>query len=165
MSSEGLTPRVGWGFDAHRFDENPPVLLGGVVVSEEVGVAATSDGDVLAHAVSDALLGAAALGDLGEHFPAEDPASEGADSMELLSRVRARVADTGWAPAQVDVTVAAEGIRVAPHREAIRARLAETLGLEAGSVSVKATSTDGMGFIGRGEGIACVAVVTVVALS
>jgi len=165
MSSEGLALRVGWGFDAHRFDEEPPLLLAGVVVSEEVGVAATSDGDVLAHAVADALLGAAALGDLGELFPSADPASHGADSMALLAEVRARIADAGWLPAQVDATVVAETVRVAPHREAMRARLAEVLGVEAGVVSVKATSTDGLGFLGRGEGIACVAVVTVRALS
>ncbi len=165
MSSEGLALRVGWGFDAHRFSDTPPVLLAGIVVSDKIGVEATSDGDVLAHAVSDALLGACALGDLGEHFPSTDSASVGADSMALLERVRSLVAGAGWAPAQVDVTVVAEKVRLAPHREAIRARLGGVLGLERGAVSVKATSTDRLGFIGRGEGIACVAVVTVVARS
>ena len=155
--------RVGWGFDAHSLDGDPPLLLGGVVVSDLVGARATSDGDLLAHALADALFGACALGDLGEHFPSDDAASHGADSMELLRSAVARSGDSGWQPVHVDVTVVAEEVRIAPHREQIRSNLAEALGLEVGAVSVKATTTDGLGFIGRGEGLAVVAVVTVIA--
>jgi len=157
--------RVGWGFDAHRLDGEPPLMLGGVIVSDTVGVSATSDGDVLAHAVTDALLGACALGDLGEHFPSDDPASREADSMGLLRRAVAMAADAGWQAAHVDATVVAESIRVAPHRAPIIAGLADALSMGEGAVSVKATSTDGLGFVGRGEGLAVVAVLTVVALS
>ncbi|HIE22035.1 MAG TPA: 2-C-methyl-D-erythritol 2,4-cyclodiphosphate synthase [Acidimicrobiia bacterium] len=166
MSGDGLAAsRVGWGFDVHRFNTKPPLVLGGVVVSEELGVSATSDGDVLAHAVADALLGACSLGDLGEHFPSDDPASRGADSMALLGEVRSLASRAGWSPSHVDATVVIEAVRVAPHREAIRAGLAGALGLSLEAVSVKATTTDGVGFVGRGEGIACVAVVTVVGRS
>lgn len=153
--------RVGWGFDAHRYGGSPPVRCAGVVVDPQRGVAATSDGDVPAHAVADALLGAAALGDLGAHFPSSDPRWRGADSMGLLAEVVERVAAAGFRPASLDVTVVAETVRVAPHREAIRAALARVLGLPVGAVSVKATSTDGMGFLGRDEGIAAVAVAVV----
>ncbi len=150
--------RVGLGFDAHRFGGVPPVLAAGVAVDAGRGVEATSDGDVAAHAVADAVLGAAALGDLGDLFPSDDPRWQGADSMELLAEVVARVTAAGLRVASVDVTVIAERVRVAPHREVIRARLAEVLGIDASAVSVKATSTDGLGFIGRDEGIAALAV-------
>jgi 2-C-methyl-D-erythritol 2,4-cyclodiphosphate synthase len=135
--------------------------MGGVVVSETAGVSATSDGDVLAHAVTDALLGACVLGDIGEHFPSNDPASSGADSMDLLHRAAAMATAAGWATAHVDVTVIAEQVRIAPHRGDIARRLADTLDLPEDAVSVKATTTDGLGFIGAGEGLAVVAVVTV----
>jgi 2-C-methyl-D-erythritol 2,4-cyclodiphosphate synthase len=164
VSPGGPTTRVGWGFDAHRLDGEPPLKLGGVIVSDTDGVLATSDGDVLAHAVTDALLGACVLGDLGEHFPSDDPAHEGADSMALLRRVARVAADSGWQPAHVDVTVVAESVRVAPHREPIARNLADILEVPVDAVSVKATSTDGMGFVGRGEGLAVVAVVTVASL-
>jgi 2-C-methyl-D-erythritol 2,4-cyclodiphosphate synthase len=153
--------RTGWGFDAHRLGGDPPLLLGGVLVSDEVGVVATSDGDVLAHAVADALLGACALGDLGEWFPSGDPAYRGADSMDLLRRVVVAAAEAGWRPSHVDGTVIAEAVRVSPHRQEIRAGLAAALGLGVEMVSVKATSTDGLGLIGAGEGIAAVAVIGV----
>lgn len=156
---------MGWGFDAHRFDGDPPLILGGVVVSEEVGVSATSDGDVLTHAVIDALLGACALGDLGEHFPSDDPSLRGADSMDLLARAGAMVAEAGWRPHQVDGTVIAESVRISPHREKIRSRLSATLGITEDRVAVKATTTDGLGFTGRGEGIAALAVATVEAVA
>jgi 2-C-methyl-D-erythritol 2,4-cyclodiphosphate synthase len=160
--SEGLAAmRVGWGFDAHRLDGDPPLKLGGVDVSESFGVSATSDGDVLAHAVTDALLGACALEDLGEHFPSDDPASVGTDSMVLLRRAVDMAGEAGWAAAQVDVTVVAELVKVASHRTEIRRSLAYVLRLGLDDVSVKATTTDGLGFIGRGEGIAAVAVLTV----
>ncbi|MGH3650809.1 MAG: 2-C-methyl-D-erythritol 2,4-cyclodiphosphate synthase [Acidimicrobiia bacterium] len=153
--------RVGWGFDAHRLDGEPPLKLGGVVVSESVGVSATSDGDVLAHAVTDALLGACVLGDIGEHFPSDDPESRGADSMALLEQTAALAAAAGWGPTHLDVTVVAESIRVGPHRRAIAQSLAEVLGLGTEAVSVKATTTDGLGFIGSGEGLAAMAVLSV----
>lgn len=160
MSSGGV--RVGFGFDSHRLDGHPPLLLGGVEISTAIGVSATSDGDVVAHAVSDALLGAAVLGDLGDHFPSDDPAWRNADSMGLLGQVVALAADAGWKPSHVDVTVVAESVRVAPHREAMRDSLAATLGVDMADISVKATSTDGMGFIGSGEGLAAIATVTAV---
>jgi 2-C-methyl-D-erythritol 2,4-cyclodiphosphate synthase len=150
--------RVGWGFDAHRFGGDPPVLLAGVVVDGQRGLSGTSDGDVLAHAVADALLGAAALGDLGSHFPSSDPRWQDADSMVLLATVVERVLDAGHRPSSLDVTVVAETVRVAPHREAIREALCTVLGLPADAVSVKAKTTDGMGFVGRDEGVAAAAV-------
>jgi len=150
--------RVGWGMDAHRFGGPGPTLLGGVVVDAARGVEATSDGDVVAHAVADALLGAAALGDLGALFPSDDPRWRGADSMALLAEVMARVAAAGYRVASLDATVIAERVRVAPHREAIRQRLAGVLGMDAATVSVKAPSTDGLGFLGRDEGLAAVVV-------
>lgn len=151
--------RVGWGFDAHRFSPEGEVLLGGVVAADDRGIEATSDGDVVAHAVADALLGAAALGDLGELFPSSDPRWEGTDSMALLSDVASRVAAIGLSISSVDVTVVSEAIRVSPHREAIRRRLAGAMDVALDRVSCKATTTDGLGFIGRDEGIAAVAVV------
>lgn len=157
--------RVGWGFDAHSLNTEPPLILGGVVVSESEGVSATSDGDVLAHAVTDAILGSCSLGDLGQHFPPDDPVHKDADSMELLDRAVAMANDSGWNPVHVDVTVVAQSIRISPHREAIRHNLAAVLGLDVADVSVKATTTDGLGFIGKGEGLASMAVVTVEALS
>ncbi len=150
--------RVSWGFDAHRLGGDPPVLLGGVVVDVDHGVLATSDGDLVAHAVADAILGAAGRGDLGAHFPSSDPQWAGADSMELLATVVSMCGDI--AVRFVDVTVIAQQIRVAPHREAIRDKLATVLGVERRLVSVKATTTDGMGALGAGEGIVATAVVT-----
>jgi 2-C-methyl-D-erythritol 2,4-cyclodiphosphate synthase len=156
--------RVGWGFDVHPLDGEPPLLLGGVTVSETIGVSATSDGDVLAHAVTDAILGACSLSDLGEHFPSEDSALEGADSLQILRQVVSMATESGWQVSHVDATVIAQSVRIASFRSEIRVRLAETLGMAVDSVSVKATTTDGLGFIGRGEGLAVVAVVTVGAL-
>jgi len=150
--------RVGWGTDVHRFGGPGPIRLGGVVVDQSRGVEATSDGDVLAHAAADALLGAAALGDLGALFPSADPRWRGADSMALLAVVMERVKAAGCRVSSLDATVIAETVRVSPHREAIRRRLAEVLGVEMERVSVKATSTDGLGFLGRDEGLAAVVV-------
>jgi 2-C-methyl-D-erythritol 2,4-cyclodiphosphate synthase len=141
------------------------LIIGGVEVSAQVGVTATSDGDVLAHAVTDAVLGACTRGDLGEHFPSDDPAMEGVSSLELLSQAATMAVAAGWQVTHVDATVLAEEVRIAPHREQIRANLARALGVEDDLVSVKATTTDGLGFIGRGEGLAAVAVVTVSPLS
>jgi 2-C-methyl-D-erythritol 2,4-cyclodiphosphate synthase len=150
--------RVSWGFDAHRLGGDPPIRLAGVIVDSERGVVATSDGDLVAHAVSDGLLGAAGLGDLGAHFPSSDPRWEGADSMDLLKQVVEMCSELNVS--FVDVTVIAEDVRVAPHREAIREALARVLGIDTDLVSVKATTTDGMGAIGAGDGIAATAVVT-----
>jgi 2-C-methyl-D-erythritol 2,4-cyclodiphosphate synthase len=153
-----VTVRVGWGFDAHRFSADGRVLLAGIVADDSRGVEATSDGDVPAHAVADALLGAAALGDLGVLFPSDDPAWEGADSMALLDEVMLRVMAAGYRVTSVDLTVIAQSVRVAPHRESMRSALSERLGVEKACVSVKATTTDGMGFLGADEGLAAVAV-------
>lgn len=153
-----MISRVGWGFDAHRFADAGRVLLAGVIAVDDRGVEATSDGDVLAHAVADALLGAAALGDLGERFPSSDPRWHAADSMVLLAEVVRMVASCGYAIASLDCTVVAETVRVAPHREQIRRSLAGVAGIDVEAVSVKATTTDGMGFVGRDEGLAAIAV-------
>ncbi len=162
MTAERSVPRVGWGFDAHRLDGQPPLKLGGVVISETQGVIATSDGDLVAHAVTDALLGACVLGDIGEHFPSKDPEWAGADSMELFRLAVGMANGAGWEPSHVDVTVIAESVRVSPHRDEIRASLADAARLSPDAVSVKATTTDGLGVIGRDEGLAAVAVVTVI---
>ena len=155
----GTDVRVGWGYDVHRFADSPPLILGGVVVDEQRGVAATSDGDLVAHAVVDAVLGAAGLGDIGQHFPSDDPQWEGADSMAMVARAAMFAHDAGWYVAGCDVTVVAETVRIAPHREAIRVNLADRLGvMEPGSISVKATTTDGLGFTGRDEGLSVTAV-------
>jgi 2-C-methyl-D-erythritol 2,4-cyclodiphosphate synthase len=135
--------------------------LGGVVVSESEGVAATSDGDVLAHAVTDALMGACVLGDIGDYFPSDDPTLAGVDSMFLLRQAATMATAEGWSTAHLDVTVVAQSIVVSPHREEIRAHLADALAVPVEVISVKATTTDGLGFPGRGEGIAVMAVLTV----
>ena len=139
-----------------------PILLAGVEVDRDRGVIATSDGDVVAHAVADALLGATALGDLGTFFPSSDPQWENADSMGLLRRVVELADSAEWQPSFCDVTAISESVRVAPFREEVRAALAGALDLSVGQVSVKATTTDGLGWVGRDRGIAAVASVTVV---
>lgn len=152
--------RVGWGFDAHRFGGEPPMVLGGVIVSTEIGIEATSDGDVVVHAVIDALLGAAALGDLGTWFPSSDPRWAGVNSFEMLKLAVDKAGALGLAAQFVDVTIVAQSVRVSPHRDAIRVNLAEALDLDLADISVKATSTDRMGWIGRDEGLAVAASVT-----
>ncbi len=151
--------RTGFGIDAHRFSPSGTVKLAGVVVDENRGVAATSDGDVVAHAVTDAVLGAAALGDMGDHFPSSDARWRGADSLEMLAHVVAMGRTAGLAVTSVDVTVLAETVLVAPHRHSMRANLADRLGIDPAAVSVKATTTDGLGWLGADEGIAATAVV------
>jgi 2-C-methyl-D-erythritol 2,4-cyclodiphosphate synthase len=148
---------VGLGFDAHTFSDDParPLLLGGVRIEGERGLAGHSDADVVAHAVADALLGAAGLGDLGQHFPDTDPAWAGADSLELLRRVTALVGQAGWRVGNVDCAVVLEAPRLAPHRDAMQAALSRAAG---GPVTVRAKRTEGMGALGRGEGVACWAV-------
>ena len=149
--------RTGIGIDSHRFESGRRLVLGGVEIPYERGLAGHSDADVLAHAIADALLGAAGLGDIGQHFPDTDEAWRDADSIELLRTVVARVAEKGYAVEHVDVTVMLERPKLAPHREAIEASLAAILG----SVNVKATTGEGMGFVGRGEGAAALAVATI----
>jgi 2-C-methyl-D-erythritol 2,4-cyclodiphosphate synthase len=149
--------RSGIGIDSHRFAAGRRLVLGGVEIPHELGLDGFSDADVLAHAITDALLGAAGLGDIGQHFPDTDEAWRDADSMELLRTVVARVAEEGYAVEHVDATVMLESPKLAPHREAIEASLAAVLG----SVNVKATTGEGMGFVGRGEGAAALAVATI----
>jgi len=149
--------RTGIGIDSHRFEAGRRLVLGGVEIPYELGLAGHSDADVLAHAIADALLGAAGLGDIGQHFPDSDEAWRDADSMELLRDVVARVRDAGFEVVHVDSTVMLERPKLAPHREAITASLGAVLG----SVNVKATTGEGMGFVGRGEGAAALAVATI----
>lgn len=152
--------RIGQGFDAHRFAEvERPLRLGGVEIPDAPGLAGHSDADVVLHAVTDAILGAAALGDLGAIYGTEDPAYAGADSGLFVRGAVALAAQAGWRVANVDCTVVAQRPRLAPHVGAMRERLALLLEVEPAVVSVKATSTDGLGFTGRGEGVACLAVV------
>ncbi len=157
------TTTTGIGWDSHRLAAGRRLVLGGVEIPFERGLEGFSDADVLAHAVTDALLGAAALGDIGQHFPDTDPRWEGADSLALLRAVVAMLADRGLAAVHVDATVLIERPKLAPHRDAIRARLSEALGLGPAHVSVKASTGEGMGFVGRGEGVAALAVASVTA--
>ena len=150
--------RVGTGFDAHALEDGVPLTLGGVRIEHPRGLAAHSDGDVLAHALTDAVLGAAGLEDIGALFPSGDPALHGADSVELLRQAWARVQEGGWHLVNADVVLIGEEPRVAPHRAAMRARLAAALGVEPERVAVRATTTDGLGFTGRKEGLAAHAV-------
>ncbi|MGC9530519.1 MAG: 2-C-methyl-D-erythritol 2,4-cyclodiphosphate synthase [Candidatus Bipolaricaulaceae bacterium] len=154
----GLDVRVGLGIDFHRLTAGRRLVLGGVEIPWQVGLAGHSDADVLLHAVCDALLGAAALGDIGHHFPPEDDRFAGIDSSQLLARVRELVAGSGYRPLQVDAVVLADRPKLAPHLPAMQARIAEVLGVEPGQVSVKATTCEGMGPVGRGEGMAAWAV-------
>ena len=153
--------RVGHGYDVHRLVQGRALVLGGVTVPFDRGLLGHSDADVLTHAVMDALLGAAALGDIGKLFPDSDPAYTGADSVLLLRRVTAALAEGGFAPVNVDATVLAQAPRLAPFILEMRERLAAAMGLDAERVSVKATTEEGLGFTGSGEGIAAHAVALV----
>ena len=150
--------RIGQGFDVHAFSEDPGrvLVLGGVAIPGSRGLAGHSDADAVAHAVADAVLGAAGLGDLGRHFPDTDPAWAGADSIGLLAEVTARAAAAGYRAVNADCTIVAEAPRLAPHTGRMAERLGEALGAP---VSVKATRAEGLGAVGRAEGIACMAVV------
>ncbi len=150
----------GIGYDSHRFALGRRLILGGVEVPHELGLEGHSDADVLAHAVTDALLGAAGLGDIGEHFPDTDERFRNADSMQLLGTVVTTVIAAGLQIVNADCTLVMQAPKLGPHRAAIRARLAEALGLEPQRVNVKATTGEGMGFIGRGEGAAALAIVS-----
>ena len=156
-----MTLRSGVGFDSHRFASGRSLVLGGVRVEHPRGLVGFSDADALTHAVIDALLGAAGLGDIGQHFPDTDERWRGADSIELLRSVRGMVGDAGLAPVHVDATVVCEEPRLGPYREAMRVRLAEALGLEPSAVNVKFTTAEGMGWVGSGEGVAALAIATV----
>ena len=150
--------RVGIGYDAHAFADGVPLVLGGVPIEHPRGLAGHSDGDVLAHALTDAVLGAAGMADIGALFPSGDPALAGADSVELLGKAFRQVRDAGWELVNADVVLIGEEPRLAPHRDAMRARLAAALGVDAELVAVRATTTDGLGFTGRREGLAAQAV-------
>jgi 2-C-methyl-D-erythritol 2,4-cyclodiphosphate synthase len=150
--------RVGTGFDAHALAAGVPLVLGGVRIEHPRGLAGHSDGDVLAHALTDAVLGAAGLEDIGALFPSDDPSLAGADSIDLLRKAWHRVREAGWQLANADVVLIGEEPRLAPHRDAMRSRLAAALGVDAERVAVRATTTDGLGFTGRGEGLAAQAV-------
>jgi 2-C-methyl-D-erythritol 2,4-cyclodiphosphate synthase len=154
--------RAGIGFDTHRLEAARRLILGGVEIEQsEAGLAGHSDADVLTHAVIDALLGAAGLGDIGQHFPDTDERWRDADSLDLLRAVVQQLADSGYAPANIDATVACEQPKLSPFRDEMRTRLAEAAGLEPVDVNVKFTTGEGMGFVGRGEGIAALAIATV----
>ncbi|MGH2688205.1 MAG: 2-C-methyl-D-erythritol 2,4-cyclodiphosphate synthase, partial [Actinomycetota bacterium] len=152
--------RIGSGYDAHGFDPSRPLVLGGVTIPGAPGLSGRSDADVVCHAVIDALLGAAALGDLGDHFP-ESAVPDGTSSIELLRRTRALLEGAGFRPVNVDVTAVVQDVRVSPYREEMRRRIAEAIGVDMGAVSVKATTTDRLGFTGRGEGAEALAAVLV----
>lgn len=153
--------RVGLGFDAHAFDETRQLVLGGVTIPGP-GLAGHSDADVLTHAIADAILGAASLGDLGEHFPDTEDWKD-ASSLDILLRVVAKAEEAGWNVGNVDASLIAERPKLAPHRSSMAEKLAAAIGIPTEDVSVKATSTDGLGSVGRGEGIAAMAVVSLVA--
>lgn len=153
--------RTGIGFDTHRLVEGRKLVLGGVEIAHTLGLLGHSDADVLTHAIMDALLGAIADGDIGQHFPDTDPTWEDADSLKLLGAVTARLRAQGWEVVNVDATVLAERPKLMPHIPAMRQRLAQAMGVEVGAVSVKATTVEGLGAIGRQEGISAMAVATV----
>jgi 2-C-methyl-D-erythritol 2,4-cyclodiphosphate synthase len=152
--------RVGIGYDSHRFVEGRPLVLAGVTIPHARGLAGHSDADAVAHALTDAILGAAAAGEIGQLFPDSDPQWKDADSMELLCTAHDLIRGQGYALAQADLTIITEQPRLGPHLGVMAARLAERLGTGPGSVSLKAKTNEGMGFIGRGEGIAVIAVAT-----
>lgn len=157
-----LPVRVGIGYDSHRFAEGHGVLLAGVLIPAPVRCTGHSDADAVAHALTDAILGGAGLGDIGEMFPDTKSENAGRDSIEMLKLAVARVQAAGWMAAQADITVIAETPKIGPHRDAMRERLGQALGIPPVNVMVKGKTNEGMGWIGRGEGIACIAVATLV---
>lgn len=154
--------RVGIGYDVHRLTEGRKLILGGVEIEHEVGLLGHSDADVLLHAISDALLGAAALGDIGKHFPDKDPQYKGISSIILLSHVGRLLTEHGYAVGNIDATIVAQAPKLAPHIDKMRVNIADALGIEVGQVGVKATTTEGLGFAGTKEGMASYAVALLV---
>jgi 2-C-methyl-D-erythritol 2,4-cyclodiphosphate synthase len=154
--------RMGVGYDSHRFGPGNAIRLGGISIPHDQALVGHSDADAIAHAVTDALLGAIGEGDIGSMFPDNDPVNRGRDSIEMLTLAMAHLRDRGWRANNVDVTVIAEAPRLAPYREAMRDALASAMQLDRTAVSVKGKTNEGMGWIGRGEGLACIAVATVV---
>jgi 2-C-methyl-D-erythritol 2,4-cyclodiphosphate synthase len=150
--------RVGIGYDIHRLVEGRPLILGGVQIDFAKGLLGHSDADVLSHAICDALLGAAAMGDIGTHFPDSDPKFKDADSLELLKRVAAMVKASGYEIENIDCTVFAEAPKLGPHRQEMTMALANTVAISANRINIKATTTEGLGVIGAGEGIAAMSV-------
>jgi 2-C-methyl-D-erythritol 2,4-cyclodiphosphate synthase len=159
-SAGTLLVRVGIGYDSHRYAPRRPLILGGVLIASEVGLEGHSDADAVCHAITDAILGAAGLGDIGEMFPDTDRANKDRDSIGMLEAAVRRISAGGYSVGQVDVTVIAETPRLSAYREKIRERLAVALGIDSASVSVKGKTNEGMGWIGRREGLACIAVAT-----
>ncbi len=153
--------RIGQGIDIHPFDESRPLILGGVRISETGGLAGHSDADVVLHAVTDALLGAAGAGDIGQYFPSEDERWRGADSSRFVAEAKSVIAELNGEISNIDITIIAQKPKIAPHRAAMEAVIAKLLDLPRGHVNVKATTTDHLGFIGRGEGICAMAVVAI----
>lgn len=151
--------RIGFGYDVHRFAEDRPLVIGGIVIPSERGLDGHSDADVLLHAIADAILGALALGDIGSHFPDTDTKWKGADSVVLLRAVTGLARERGWEVTNVDSTLVMEAPKIRPYVDAMRARTAEALGVETSQVSIKATTSERMGFVGTGEGAAAYAVV------
>ena len=154
--------RIGHGFDVHAFAENRKLIIGGVEIAHDRGLLGHSDADVLLHAICDALLGAAGLGDIGRHFPDTDPAYAGIDSRTLLRNVAQQLVALGWKVGNVDATIIAQAPKMAPHIAAMTAHIAADLGVAATRINVKATTTERLGFTGRGEGIAAEAVCVIV---
>ncbi|WP_396214185.1 2-C-methyl-D-erythritol 2,4-cyclodiphosphate synthase [Gemmatimonas sp.] len=157
-----MTVRVGIGYDSHRFGEGGPMRLGGIDIPSNVHCAGHSDGDAICHALTDAILGAAALGDIGEMFPDTDAANKGKDSVIMLEAAVARMYAAGYAVGNVDITVVTQLPKIGPQREAIRSRLAGVLGVDVSAVFVKGKTNEGMGWIGRGEGLAVMCTATLV---
>jgi 2-C-methyl-D-erythritol 2,4-cyclodiphosphate synthase len=152
--------RVGIGYDSHPFAPGRPLTLGGILIPSEIGLSGHSDADAVCHAITDAILGAAGLGDIGAMFPDSDPANKGRDSIGMLQEAVQKLAEFGYAVRQVDVSVITEAPRLWPYRARMCERLASALGIDSASVSVKGKTNEGMGWIGRGEGLACIAVAT-----
>jgi 2-C-methyl-D-erythritol 2,4-cyclodiphosphate synthase len=153
--------RIGQGYDSHRFAEGRPLVLGGVTIPHDRGLAGHSDADAVAHALTDALLGAAGLGDIGRHFPPSDERWKDADSLDLLRRVMPLLEEEGYQVVNADVTVVTESPKIGPHAPEMATRLAEVIGISPGNISIKGKTNEGLGWIGRGEGIAVLAVVLI----
>jgi 2-C-methyl-D-erythritol 2,4-cyclodiphosphate synthase len=157
--------RSGIGYDVHQFSAGRRLVLGGVEIPHSLGLLGHSDADVLLHAIADAILGAAALGDIGKHFPPSDPAFRDADSLLLLAEAKRLIQDAGYRVGNVDATLIAEAPRILPHVDTMRERIASALQVSANDISIKATTNEGMGFVGRSEGIAALAIATIFAMT